>query len=87
MQVLVDVSRKLFLDELGLEEQVVTEGAYQGEPRILFGAELFDEGAKNRERGGLFAALLFAEPTRTGRNMRRMARPRSFNGRSSTRRS
>ena len=47
VQILVAVARKLLLDGLELEQQVVAEGADEAQARILRAAEFVDERAQD----------------------------------------
>jgi sRNA-binding carbon storage regulator CsrA len=45
VQILVAAARQLLFDRLELKQQIVTEGANQGQPRILRMTKLLDQRA------------------------------------------
>lgn len=61
VEVLLFAAGELEFDGVELEEEVVAEGADEGEAVVLGVAELLDEGAEDGEGGGLFGALFFGE--------------------------
>src|SRR3982751_5948585 len=61
VQVLLVLALQLQVDGVELEQQIVAEGADEGEARVLVGLKPLDGGGEDREGRGLLAALLFGE--------------------------
>ena len=61
LQILHPVARKLQMDGIELEQQIVSKRAHQREPGVLIALEFADQRAQNRKRRGLLAAFFFGE--------------------------